>query len=326
MGQHSLMWWTRFVNRADAFAWQCANDKVCWYEARYQQLTPKHFEAHLAGVVTLGLPAIDQDGFCRWCCFDSDTADGSLDNIENLLIKHHWHCIREGQRPGRAGHLWLFFDGPVLASDLRLIGHRFIELAGVARNSIEFFPKQDMPTYDVEKQRFRVSSIVRLPLGIHRKPSADGMRGWFAGVEQDIEQQTEWITRQPLNPAAPVQKMVQELRQLALTSKAIKRKAHPISGTLISQTRDNPFKKQEVEAALTRIPADVTYLIWIRIGMALHNSGFPLEMFEQWSATGSKYEPGLCAQKWETFSADGNRKRVDIGTIFHYANESGKIS
>ena len=115
----------------------------------------------------------------------------------------------------------MFFDTPVPASDLRLFGQRVIELAGVPPGHLEFFPKQDMPSYDEAHGRFKASSIVRLPLGIHQKPEAAGARGWFDGFEKNIGKQSGFIAAQPFNPAAALLKFAPELRQLAAAKAAL---------------------------------------------------------------------------------------------------------
>ncbi len=315
------MWWLRFLNRMDAYAKQGVKSGHCQYFAKYQDITPALFERHLSGLLTLGLPALDQNGFSRWCCFDSDKDDGNLDKIEKLLIQYNWHYVREGIRPGRDGHLWLFFSQPILASDLRLIGRRFIEAAGIAPNSIEFFPKQDMPSYDSEKQRFKASSIVRLPLGIHRKPGVDD-RGWFRDAPRDLDSQLKYICDQPYNPIAPVQLLAEELK-LEAEKNAIK---HPVSQWA------NTGNRRDAKLALSRISPDLSYPHWIQVGMALHSAGLPFEMWEQWSAKSvCKYKPGdsdKMLMHWKTFIPEANdsRKRVGIGTLFHFANNPRSIA
>lgn len=306
------MWWHRFVNRTDAYAKQVVINEHCQYFVEYQPITPALFEAHLSGAITLGLPAIDQSGFCRWCCFDSDSDDGNLDRIEQLLIKHHWHCVREGKRPGRAGHLWMFFQSPALASDLRLFGHRIIVLAGVPRASIEFFPKSDKAEYDEEKQRVKVCSVVRLPLGVHRKPDAGGIRGWFTGVDQDIAKQIAWIESQPQNPVVPIIQAAPRLRQLAAATRPA-----PASQFVPVRSVD----PDQVRRALAQIPQTpgVHYDVWLKVGMALKASGLPLELWEEWSARSPKHQPGACARRWETFRPDG---RIGLGTIFFLAKQA----
>jgi hypothetical protein len=126
--------------------------------------------------------------YSKWLCFDSDTDDGALNQLESFLKTYQWHVIREGRRPHRDGHLWVLFDAPVQAAQLIVLGQSAMKLAGTT--GLECFPKTATGL-----------SQVRGPLGINLKPEAKGARGWFDGVEQNITSQLEWLAVQPLNRA-----------------------------------------------------------------------------------------------------------------------------
>lgn len=70
---------------------------------------------------------------------------------------------------------------------------------------------------------------------------------------------------------------------------------------------------------LRLIPAD-EYQTWIQVGMALHaetngtTSG--LSVWDEWSASSSKYRPGECARRWKSF---GKRSGITGATIIHLA-------
>jgi hypothetical protein len=303
-----MSWYDRFVNRTDAYGRQVIINGQCQYVIDYSAVTAELFEAHLSGTITLSLPALDQSSHSKWCCFDSDIDDASLDLIEKTLQQHHWHCVREGQRPGRAGHLWMFFERPLLSADLRLFGHRIIDQVGA--KGIEFFPKSDRAGYDAEKCRFKASSLVRLPLGIHRKPGADNTRGWFSGAAQDILRQAAWIEAQPLNPVDPIMAITPDLRRLAEAKTALSGRSY--------SSAISPIDVDRVLRALSYIPAD-DYGTWLRVGIALKSSNFDVSTWEHWSTKSAKYVPGACAKKWPGF----NQGKVGLGTIFHLAYQNG---
>lgn len=301
------MWWHMFVNRADTYATQYIDsDGKSQYPAKYQPVTPALFEDHLAGRITLGLPALDQSGLSRWLCFDSDKEDGALDHIERWLLAHHWRCHRESQRPGRAGHLWLFLQEPIPAADLRLFANRVATLAN-ALGKVEIFPKQDKPNWDNKTGQFLASSVVRLPLGINRKPEANGARGWFAGAEQSILSQIFWLQCLELNPVKPILDAAPGLRQLEQTK-------------LLKSNRTGHFgppsadETKRILEALHDINPD-QYRTWCQVGMALKAGGLDLSLWEIWSAKSTKYTPGQCARKWTTFHGS----KTGIGTIFYLA-------
>lgn len=301
------MWWQMFVNRYDAYATQEIVRGKCQYFSKYHSVTPEIFEAHLAGAITLGLPALDEHGFSRWCCFDSDYEDGALERIEQWLLAHHYRCHRESQRPGRAGHLWTFFQEPLPASDLRLFAHRVATLSG-SEKTVEIFPKQDCATWDAEALRFKISSIVRLPLGINRKLDAYGGRGWFDGVEQNLLSQILWLECLQLNPVTPILDAAPALQRLAQAKQ------------LSSNSRGNfsslgTVDVERILEALRNISPD-QYHVWCKVGMALKAGGFELPVWEAWSAKSAKYSAGECQRKWATFHGD----KIGIGTIFHFAS------
>ena len=70
---------------------------------------------------------------------------------------------------------------------------------------------------------------------------------------------------------------------------------------------------------LNAIPPDCEYDEWIRVGMALKREGKSVDVWDKWSAGGSKYKPGECQKKWKSF----NRDEVTGGTLYHIATEYG---
>lgn len=70
---------------------------------------------------------------------------------------------------------------------------------------------------------------------------------------------------------------------------------------------------------LKAIPPDCSYDEWLKVGMALKHEGASLDIWEDWSRGGSKYKPGECARKWNSF----NRSEVTGGTLYHIAADYG---
>ncbi len=63
------------------------------------------------------------------------------------------------------------------------------------------------------------------------------------------------------------------------------------------------------------------YAAWLEVGMALYDLGdIGLAMWEDWSQGSPKYEPGACAAKWETFSAD-RLNRLTLGSLIVWGRE-----
>jgi len=69
-------------------------------------------------------------------------------------------------------------------------------------------------------------------------------------------------------------------------------------------------------------PSDLSYEEWVNVGMALKDEGLSVNLWDDWSRSDSRYEHGVCAKKWNSFSGSG----VGVGTIFHYAETYGDWS
>src|SRR5574344_1318354 len=69
-------------------------------------------------------------------------------------------------------------------------------------------------------------------------------------------------------------------------------------------------------------PSDLSYEEWLNVGMALKDEGLSVNLWDDWSRSDSRYEYGVCANKWKSFSGSG----VGVGTIFHYAETYGDWS
>ncbi|WP_315573881.1 AAA family ATPase [Lancefieldella rimae] len=69
-------------------------------------------------------------------------------------------------------------------------------------------------------------------------------------------------------------------------------------------------------------PAGLSYQEWVDCGMALHESGFTWQDWDEWSRQDSaRYHEGECERKWKSF---GNGvERVTSGTIIQMARERG---
>ena len=60
---------------------------------------------------------------------------------------------------------------------------------------------------------------------------------------------------------------------------------------------------------------------WIAVGMALKEEGYPCSIWDDWSRNDSRYHPGECERKWNSFHGSGNP--VKGGTIVQMAKERG---
>lgn len=115
--------------------------------------------AHLRGSITIGAYALDAESQARWLCFDADTPEHwqELTELAHTLTEQHVTPYLEMSR--RGGHLWLF-TAPQAGKDTRRFGKQL--LAEHHISGVELYPKQDRLVTGA-------GSLVRLPLGVHRK-------------------------------------------------------------------------------------------------------------------------------------------------------------
>lgn len=178
-----------FINRSDIWFRQWIDlQHKCQYSAvkpgskRYEPVSDELIWRHLAGKVTCSWPAVDEGGNSRWVCWDSDHESGEIERLQRLLANWGMPSYREAMRPGRDGHLWMFLSQPAPAGDLILFNQEAFAHGGVENDAVEFFPKS--------ADRF---SQVRGPLGVHRKPGANGIRGWFQDAPASIDEQLQFL-------------------------------------------------------------------------------------------------------------------------------------
>ena len=143
---------TLCVGRRDDYAVQRASGR---YVRVGRALTPEIVRAHLKGCHTIGTYVIDEHGACRFAVLDADSDDGlsMLAGVQACLAAAGILSYLEASR--RGGHLWVFLLHTVPASLLR---HWLLPYVPAG---IECYPKQD--------QASGYGSLIRLPLGIHRR-------------------------------------------------------------------------------------------------------------------------------------------------------------
>ena len=99
-----------------------------------------------------------------------------------------------------------------------------------------------------------------------------------------------------------------------------------------SSQKENHFTSQERSttsewaksylAALHPSRAD-NYDDWLLVGMALKSADESLLVeWDNWSQQSSKYQSGVCLQKWNSFKSNG----VNIGTLGHLAKQDGWVN
>ena len=65
------------------------------------------------------------------------------------------------------------------------------------------------------------------------------------------------------------------------------------------------------------------YETWITVGMALKHEGYNCSDWDTWSAGSTKYKPGVCDKKWNSFNETNTGEIVTGGTIWQMAVKNG---
>lgn len=86
---------------------------------------------------------------------------------------------------------------------------------------------------------------------------------------------------------------------------------------------ENRYTIDQVERILGHVdPDELSYSDWLAIGQAIHTQhpDTGLTVWDEWSKSGSRYEPGECANRWGGFSEGGN---IRMGTLISIAAQFG---
>jgi hypothetical protein len=148
-----------FVARDDVYAVQREDGSYLKVEA---PLTDEVVQAHLRGELTLGVYQLDRNSNVKWICLDFDGSKPEALRAHEYFKAHDKYaraCALE-DTGGRGAHVWVFVSPPIPAKVARYLALEAVKKLDV---TCEVFPKQE----EVEPGGY--GSLVKLPLGIHRK-------------------------------------------------------------------------------------------------------------------------------------------------------------
>lgn len=122
--------------------------------------------SHLGGRATLGIYPLLRGDTCELLACDFDKGSWALDSLAYLDVCHQNGVpdALERSRSANGGHVWVFLDGPVPATDARAMGAALLRLALSRLAELDlashdrFFPSQDF----LPKARF--GNLIALPL------------------------------------------------------------------------------------------------------------------------------------------------------------------
>lgn len=233
-----------FFPRQDIHAKQIDNGR---YRSYPEPVTPELVEAHLLGEVTLGTYALTQDSQAFWMVVDADREEDwyrILSGVKDLPFRIYLEQSRRG------GHAWIFFEQPVTGLETRQFARGVLRRFHLKIKDIEVFPKQDQLADGP-------GSLIRLPLGYHRKvkvPGKPGQRFTFQTVE-----------------GKPLAATIRE--QLALLAYA-ERVPHSLFQTFLSEVPKRTTKPVTPTAAFVLRPVDLHLPLSERIKQAISVKDF----------------------------------------------------
>ena len=166
----------------------------------YLPVTDAVIERHLTGALTVGIHPMLMDETCRFLTVDFDGASwrqdviAFLDACQQLDIS----AALERSRSGQGAHVWIFFAGPLPASQARKLGSLILTLATDMRHQISlksydrFFPNQDtMP-------KGGLGNLIALPL-----QKVPRMQGNSVFLDAKLEpHEDQWVFLSTIAPLA----------------------------------------------------------------------------------------------------------------------------
>ncbi len=147
----------QFIQRRDLYARQLEDGS---YVRVNQPFTVELMRAHLEGKITLGAYLLSLENTTRFVVLDADTDErwAQTRQLSAELAAQGLPTMLEASR--RGGHLWIFFDQPVPGDKARGFGLGLLQVFGM--QDLEVYPRQ-------ERHVDGPGSLIRIPLGIHRK-------------------------------------------------------------------------------------------------------------------------------------------------------------
>lgn len=161
--------------------------------------------------IYLGIYPLLKDGTCSFLAIDFDDGNWLQEMIcvKRIAQKYSIDAVMERSQSGAGGHLWMFFDQPILASKVRKLGRMLLKEAMRNETSMQLhsfdrmFPNQDI----LEKDG--LGNLIALPL--QYQSFQKGNSAFINEKEQVIDNQIAYLsTVKKINEQALDQILSQE--------------------------------------------------------------------------------------------------------------------
>ena len=159
---------------------------------------------------------------------------------------------------------------------------------------------------------------------LERAITSPRLQGWVTGRYVTITGQRLAGVPEDLAPIDP-----QVLAEVVALFAATPVSAYPVKGdgpVVGANLPLSPAQCLEIRQALGYLDPDRQYDQWLQIGMALHSTGAvnAFGLWNEWSATGPKYDAQVCRAKWASFTDRGSG--VQLATLFKLAMDAGWVN
>ena len=334
-------WASRLINQPNAHGRYLAKK---FRTPRKKALTEKKgttlgdLRRHFRGIdgACVGLHTTSPDSTSLFGVIDIDCHREGSDPEANFRLALHGcgGLLSLGLTPllidsdGRGGfHIWVLFAAPAPTADVEATLQWAIrDWKRFVHDQPECFPKQGGVT---EKNPF--GNWVRLP-GLHYQ-HAHYSRAWDFEDERWLEGEAaiSAIVCTPRPFATIIPDEVRKYAAEAAPKKRARTKAttgEPGKGSDSQATRieDRDVKLALAADALKHLGGEYCddYKKWLEVGFALRGLDQDgLRLWDEWSKQNKeKYDPAVCAEKWQTMGSDGG---VGLGSLFAWATGCGWV-
>lgn len=267
------------------------------------------------GESTTRLAVIDIDDHTGECGWARVCAAAEKLITECRAAGLHPHPWRSGG--GKGIHLWFLWDAPQDAYSVRQCLMDAAARAdlrsgagGLIKGQVEIYPKQD--------------SIA---------PGACGSQVWLplAGARPSLPMTYNDLIG--IWDVVPKTKLTDKGYLWSMSGDVVKLDSPQLPARIgISAPEELTTELSRIKQLLDALEADrdaYHYDRWLETGMAIHGAtagaDAALALWDDWSSRGANYEPGMCARKWQSFTAERaiNGSGVGLKTLEYRARGSG---
>jgi len=189
-----------FSGRTDCYGMETNNGHI----AVREPLTDSILLAHVQGTKRIGVYPLRSDLTVQWACVDVDeVSKGKVEKVVVGFIENRFFPYVERSRQ-KGFHIWIFFDFPIQARDVRKALSEILTRTGL--DGIEIFPKQEHLSTNNG-----IGNFVFLPL--HGQSVKEARTVFVTSDFQPYEDQLDHLSRAHRTKSEDVTRMAAAIQQ-----------------------------------------------------------------------------------------------------------------